>query len=114
MMKNLLARQYYQFKLCSKPFYKVNIMQCIIFKSRRKVDTYLYISHSLECLPCELFKALQPFEQVMQLNLHPNRKLANADAKKVLNSLLKQGFYLQMPKEQTLNILKFNEAIHVD
>jgi hypothetical protein len=53
-------------------------------------------------LPDELLQITGRLEKVMQLELTPDRKLARADAKKVMTALEQQGFYLQMPPNDIL------------
>ena len=51
----------------------------------------------LEDVPPALLEHLGEREFVMQLNLSPERTLAQADPDEVRNSLAEQGYYLQMP-----------------
>ena len=74
-------------------------MQCFIYKGNRKQDTYLYITREgdFSKVPQSLQDLLGPLEKVMDLTLDDTKKLANADAETVIEQLIDQGFYLQMP-----------------
>ena len=56
-------------------------MQCAIYKSPRKQDTYLYLAarDDFSCLPENLLKLLGKPVHVMDLELHPDRQLAQED-----------------------------------
>jgi uncharacterized protein YcgL (UPF0745 family) len=79
-------------------------MQCFVYRSRRKRDAYLYLAAEAEFsrLPAALMKVFGPPELALQFELTPDRKLASADAKQVLEKLQTQGYYLQMPTENDL------------
>ncbi len=70
-----------------------------IFRSSRKEGAYLYVEKGKDQseLPELLLKQLGRLEQAMVLVLTPDKKLANADASKVIDAIQSQGFYLQMP-----------------
>ena len=72
---------------------------CWIYKSRRKPEMYLYLADPqvFEALPAELRRGFGPPELVMELVLHPERRLARANIGEVLAALSDQGFYLQLP-----------------
>ena len=72
---------------------------CSIYRSSRVEDMYLYVDkrEDLARVPEELLKTFGKPELAMTLALHPERKLARADVDKVLESIDRQGFYLQMP-----------------
>ena len=80
-------------------------MECFIYKSLRKPDAYLYLidKDNFLCLPDELQKALGRLEWVMNLELYPEKKLALADSKIVINTLTEQGYYLQLPPQNFNN-----------
>jgi hypothetical protein len=62
---------------------------------------YLYIEKSagLENLPAALLKQFGTPEHAMVLVLTPDKKLANADIRKVIKAVQTEGFYLQMPSK---------------
>ena len=70
-----------------------------IYRSKRKEGTYLYVKsgYALTELPKILVQQFGEAEFSMKLLLTPEKKLAIADAKKVIESILEKGFYLQMP-----------------
>ena len=72
-----------------------------IFRSRKKEGLYLYVEKGkkIEELPEALVNQLGRLENAMVVLITEDKKLANADAKVVLQSIEEQGFYLQMPKE---------------
>ena len=76
-------------------------MQCYVYKSPRKSDTYLYVPEKGEFahIPASLMKVFGTPEFALEFELTSNRKLVAADAKEVLRFLSQQGFYLQMPTE---------------
>ncbi|HSH28597.1 MAG TPA: YcgL domain-containing protein [Thiohalobacter sp.] len=76
-------------------------MQCVIYKGDRKADTYLYVETEgdFSRVPDSLLQLLGNLEQVMTLELHPERALARADPEQVREQLRRQGFYLQLPPE---------------
>lgn len=87
-------------------------MNCTIYKSKHKLEMYLYLAegHSLEDVPEILMNAFGPAEEVMALELSPERHLARADIKAVISHLEDEGFYLQMPPQDPLLGLRANEA----
>ena len=74
-------------------------MISFIYKSLKKNELYLYLltKDDFSSIPDELFKSLGRLEFVMELSLSPERKLAREDVSRVMASLEKKGFYLQMP-----------------
>ena len=76
-------------------------MQCAIYKSRRKQDTYLYLAarDDFSRVPESLLKLLGEPVHVMDLELSPERKLALEDTAEVLRNLRERGWHLQMPRQ---------------
>jgi len=78
-------------------------MICSIYKGLKKQGSYLYIKKSsaltddFSILPESLLSILGKLELVMQLEVKPATKLAQADAKDVLAQIELNGFYLQLP-----------------
>lgn len=72
---------------------------CRIFKSARKEQMYLYVREDVEIddLPDALLTQFGEMEQVMELSLTPDRKLARVEVTQVIGKLAADGFYLQMP-----------------
>lgn len=75
---------------------------CAVYKSESIQDTYLFVDRSegFERVPQELMEKFLNPVLVTQFKLFSERKLARADAKKVMDSLEEQGYYLQMPPQQ--------------
>ena len=75
-------------------------MYCVIYKSRKKNDTYLYVSKKddFSQVPKALLGVLGEPVYVMDLELTPERKLARENVLEVMKNLSNQGWHLQMPK----------------
>lgn len=74
-------------------------MRCVVYRSVRKVDTYLYVEREDDFtrVPESLRLMLGNLERVMALDLAPGRRLARADVDAVRRRLEQDGYYLQMP-----------------
>lgn len=74
-------------------------MQCFVYKSIKKLDTYIYIERKGDFtkIPEKLHKMLGSLEFVMNLELSEKRSLANANPEHVMQLLNDQGYYLQLP-----------------
>lgn len=72
---------------------------CVIYRSPRIADLYLYVDAEagLAPVPEQLLERFGNPEQVLQLTLHPQLKLARADVEQVLEALAGQGYYVQWP-----------------
>lgn len=70
-----------------------------IYRSPKKEGTYLYVEKAkgLERVPEVLLNQFGKPELAMTLALTSERKLARADAAKVMAAVTEQGFFLQMP-----------------
>ncbi len=70
-----------------------------IYKSSKTLGAYLYLpkKKAFEEIPEALQEIFGRPVLVMDMLLTPEKKLAMADAKKVLSELAEKGFYLQMP-----------------
>lgn len=80
---------------------------CAVYKSRRKVDTYLYVAErdNFEDVPEFLLKQFGEPIFVMMVALEKREMVAGVEKQKVLEKLHQQGFYLQMPPK-TKSMLK--------
>ena len=76
-------------------------MQCAIYKSCRKQDTYLYLAakDDFSHIPEALLKMLGEPVHIMDLDLSPERRLAQEDVAEVLRNLQERGWHLQMPRQ---------------
>lgn len=74
-------------------------VHCWIYKSLKKDEMYLYVREEAyeSLVPAALLSAMGRLEKVMDLELRPDRPLAREDVNQVIDHLLNQGFYLQMP-----------------
>lgn len=77
-------------------------MFCAIYKSLKKYDTYLYVAtkDDFSRVPESLLRLLGQPVHVMDLELSPERKLAQEDVVEVMKNLQERGWYLQMPKKE--------------
>ncbi|UTF61180.1 YcgL domain-containing protein [Gilvimarinus sp. DA14] len=78
---------------------------CQIYRSSRDSGMYLYCrkDQGTSKVPEELMQRFGRAEPAMVLVLDENRKLANADIGKVLQSLDEKGYYLQLPPLQQMD-----------
>ena len=84
-------------------------MKCSVLRSSLKDFTYIYLrtGHDFDDLPDELKKVFGKPGFVMNLELNPERKLAQEDIGQVLKNLSEQGYHLQMPpQEDTTGLLQ--------
>lgn len=74
---------------------------CRVYRSSRHEGMYLYLAGDagFEDLPEALMGRFGRPEFVMELALHPGRRLAREDVDRVLENLRTRGFHLQMPPE---------------
>jgi len=82
-------------------------MKRAIYKSLKKMDTYLYMEREDDFarVPEALLKMLGQLQLVMNIELTPERNLAQANPEEVRQQLQLQGYYLQLPpKEPILNV----------
>lgn len=77
----------------------MNKRLCKIYRSSRREGMYLYAlaAEGLERVPEPLLDSCGRLDEVMELELHSERKLARVDVNKVLESLEIKGFFVQMP-----------------
>src|SRR5690606_3082440 len=79
---------------------------CEIYKSLREAEMYLFVDKrdQLSRVPAPLLARLGRTQLVTTLALTTERKLARADAKKVIEAIREQGYYLQMPPSKDQRI----------
>lgn len=72
---------------------------CEIYKSLREEEMYLFVDKKdqLSRVPAPLLNHFGKTRLVTTLALTPERKLARADAARVIDAIREQGYYLQMP-----------------
>ncbi|MCP3866675.1 MAG: YcgL domain-containing protein [Gammaproteobacteria bacterium] len=75
------------------------IVPCWIYRSSRKDEMFLYLTgeEAFDDVPKLLMEQFGSPELVMQLDLHPERRLAREEVSKVIDNLQQRGFHLQMP-----------------
>jgi uncharacterized protein YcgL (UPF0745 family) len=80
------------------------MINCRIFKSDRKSDTYLFLAADclFEDLPENLRTTFGEPVFVMDLTLGTDSKLARMNTQSVLESLQEPGYFLQLPPELPL------------
>ena len=73
-------------------------MLCHIYRSSRKLDTYLYVTKKDKFgdVPEELLKVFGEPEFSFSFNLTGDRKLAKEDTAEVLANLEEKGYHLQL------------------
>ena len=74
-------------------------MLCTIYKSSKKVETYLFVKQrdDFSTVPAALMSIFGTPTLVTVMNLANKEKLALADIDKVKENLNGQGYYLQLP-----------------
>lgn len=76
-------------------------MTCWVYRSSRQDEMYLYVVREadFEPVPKPLMDRFGAPVFVMELNLHPQRRLARENVARVIENLQANGFHLQMPPE---------------
>jgi uncharacterized protein YcgL (UPF0745 family) len=69
-----------------------------IYKGTRRAETYLYVpgEGDFQRVPQELMDAMGTLELVMELELDEQRRLARVDAKEIMKSVSRVGYFLQL------------------
>ena len=80
-------------------------MNCAVYKGKLVYDHYLYVENENDFsrVPPELLTLLGDLQHVVNFELHPERNLAQADARAVISALDRDGYYLQLPPKEKLN-----------
>ena len=78
-------------------------VSCYVYRSKSKTGMYVYLSEkdNFELLPDDLITRLGTIEFTFSFELTESRKLAQLDAKQVLNQMQEKGFFLQMTPPNT-------------
>ena len=73
-------------------------MLCHIYRSNRKIDTYLYLleKDDFSQVPEALMQVFGPPEFSFSFDLTKDRQLAKEDSAEVLENLREQGYHLQL------------------
>lgn len=74
-------------------------MLAFVYGSLKKADTYVYLAgrDAFDCLPDPLRAQLGALRFVLEVELTPERKLAQADPAVVRANLAARGFHVQFP-----------------
>jgi uncharacterized protein YcgL (UPF0745 family) len=74
-------------------------MNCQVFRSNKKDETYLFLAtqQSFDDLPDDLRVMFGEPIFVMDLEISSESKLARVETKNVLRSLVRLGYFLQLP-----------------
>lgn len=85
---------------------------CEIFKSPRKDEMYLYVdkTEGMERVPEALLEVFGRPVSVTTMLITPEKKLARAEADKVMKEIRANGFYLQMPPAKDDYLLDLYKA----
>ncbi|MBM6550324.1 YcgL domain-containing protein [Marinomonas ostreistagni] len=83
-----------------------------IFRSSKKDEMYLYVEKQkgLKDVPEALMERFGEGVSVMTMLIKPEQKLARANAKDVMDSIVEKGFYLQMPPAREEYLLDLYKA----
>ncbi len=89
-------------------------INCVVYRCRRQPEMYLYLRADLDpegdTLPAGLRERTGRLEEVMRLELHPQRRLARVDVARVLAALADSGWFLQLPPPELMaNRLHFGD-----
>lgn len=74
-------------------------MLCVVFKSTRKMDTYLYmpLAGDFEALPDGLQALFAARQEVMRFQIKPDRQFARFSGAQLIEYLTRDGYVLQLP-----------------
>ena len=83
---------------------------CWVYSSGRKDEMYLYLAKkdAFDQLPGGLLQQFGRPKLVLELELHPGRRLAREDVHQVISSLKERGFYLQLPPKMMPELYHLN------
>lgn len=76
-------------------------MLCHIYRSSRKLDTYLYLADKddFSVVPADLLRVFGSPEFSFSFDLTQERELAREDAGEVRDNLTSQGYHLQLQND---------------
>ena len=81
-------------------------MECDIYKGKRKQDHYLFLpaDASLDEIPESILQLLGEIQHVMKIDITSDTHLAQSEPDAVLEMIKEKGFYIQLPKKDTITI----------
>ena len=90
-------------------------MLCTIYKSSKKVETYLFVKQrdDFSTVPAALMSMFGTPTLVTVMNLANKEKLALADIDKVKENLIGQGYYLQLPPPKENLLVQHKEEMQL-
>ena len=82
-------------------------MLCFIYRCSLKPDMYTYLAEEdvFDNIPKEIFNSLGIVEFSMELEITPDTRLAREDIETVLQNLEEHGFHLQLPGDESVEII---------
>ncbi len=82
-------------------------MVCFIYRCSLKPDMYIYLAEEdvFDNVPKEIFHSLGIVEFSMELEIKPETKLAREDTETVVSNLKQHGFHLQLPGDESVEII---------
>ena len=89
-------------------------MLCHIYRSNRKLDTYLYLADKddFSVIPQELLRVFGPPEFSFSFDLTEERKLAKEDTAEVIENLENHGYHLQLQDDELIEEMLARKAIN--
>ena len=89
-------------------------MLCHIYRSNRKLDTYLYLldKDDFSMIPPELLRVFGPPEFSFSFDLTAGRELAKEDSAEVIDNLENQGYHLQLRADELVEEMLARKAIN--
>jgi len=89
-------------------------MLCHIYRSNRKLDTYLYLldKDDFSVVPDELLRIFGSPEFSFSFDLTQERKLAKEDTAEVLDNLASQGYHLQIQDDVLVEQMLAMKAVN--
>jgi len=80
-------------------------LSCVVYRCSQQQDMYVYLRADLT--PADVPEALRArmgaLSPVMNLELHPQRRLARVDVLRVIEALTGTGYFLQLPPNGAVN-----------
>ncbi len=78
------------------------MLECHVYRCAHREYTYLYLRADLDWddLPDELTRLFEGSEKIMELELSPERPLAQEDVETVIRKLKDPGYHVQLPPQE--------------
>jgi uncharacterized protein YcgL (UPF0745 family) len=82
-------------------------MECYIYRCSNKPDLYIYLAEEdvFDNVPKEIFNSLGIVEFSMELDINADTRLAREDTATVLRNLNQHGFHIQLPGEESVEVI---------